>query len=67
MNVDILNRCHTCVLVPEGNTFERILSICQDRDEEIVNIRSELEKKDVKWYELRDKLIYRKDKNCVIN
>lgn len=60
--MDALNRCHS-VLVLESNTFERTLSICQDRYEEIFNIRSKLEKKDVKWYELRDGLVYRKNKN----
>lgn len=47
----------------EGNTFERTLSIRQDRDEEIVKIRDELEKGDVRWYELHDGLVYRKDKH----
>lgn len=61
-HVDALSRCHS-VLVLEGSTFERTLSICQDRDEEIVNIRDELEKGDIKYYELRDDLVYRKYKN----
>lgn len=50
-------------IVLEGNTFERTLSVCQDRDEEICKIRDELEKGEVKYYELRDGLVYRKDKN----
>lgn len=59
-HVDALSRCHR---VFESSTFERILSICQDRDEEILKIRDKLEKGDVKYYELRDSLIYRKNKN----
>jgi len=39
------------------------LSICQDQDEEILKIRNKLEKNDVKYYELRDGLVYRKHKN----
>jgi len=39
------------------------LSVCQDRDEEILNIRNELGNGEVKYYELRDGLVYRKDKN----
>lgn len=61
-HVDALSRCHS-VLVLEGSTFERTLSICQDRDEEILKIRDKLEKSDVKYYELRDGLVYRKNKN----
>ncbi|XP_018377468.1 PREDICTED: LOW QUALITY PROTEIN: uncharacterized protein K02A2.6-like [Trachymyrmex cornetzi] len=61
-HVDALSRCHS-ILVLEGSTFERTLSICQDRDKEILKIRDKLEKNDVKHYELRDGLVYRKDKN----
>lgn len=61
-HVDALSRCHS-VLVLEGSTLERTLSICQDHDEEILKIRSGFEKGDVKFYELRDGLVYRKDKN----
>jgi len=61
-HVDALSRCHS-VLVLEGSTFERTLSICQDRDPEILKIREELEKGEVRYYELRDGLVYRKDNN----
>lgn len=37
-HVDTLSRCHG-VLVLEDNTFERTLSICQDRDKEIIDSR----------------------------
>jgi len=62
VHVDALSRCHS-VLILEGSTFERTLSICQDRDDEILKIREKLEKGDVKHYELRDGLVYRKDKS----
>ncbi|XP_011687110.1 PREDICTED: uncharacterized protein LOC105449550 [Wasmannia auropunctata] len=61
-HVDALSRCHS-VLVLEGSTFERTLSVCQDRDKEISEIRDKLEKGDIKYYELRKGLVYRKDKN----
>lgn len=61
-HVDALSRCHG-VLVLEGSTFERTLAICQDPDEEIVKIRDELERGEMKHYELRDGLVYRKYKN----
>lgn len=61
-HVDALSRCHS-ILVLEGSTFERTLSVCQDRDDEILKIREKLEKGDLKCYELRDGLVYRKDKN----
>jgi len=48
--------------VLEGSTFEKTLSVCQDRDDEILKIRNSLEKGDVKYYELRNGLVYRKDK-----
>lgn len=60
-HVDALSR-HS-VLVLEGSTLERTLSVCQDCDENILKIRNELEKDDVKHYELRDGFVYRKDKN----
>lgn len=43
--------------------LEKTLSVCQDRDDEILKIRDKLEKGDVKYYELRNGLVYRKDKN----
>lgn len=61
-HVDALSRCHS-VLVLEGSTFERTLSICQDRDTEILKLRKKLEETELKQYELRDGLVYRKDKN----
>jgi len=46
-HVDALSRVHN-VLVIEENSFERNLSIVQDRDEAISKIRIELEKNDSK-------------------
>lgn len=61
-HVDTLSRYHS-ILILEGSTFERTLSICQDRDEEILKICDMLGKGDVKHYEMRDGLVYRKDQN----
>lgn len=60
-HVDALSRCHS-ILTLEANSFERTLSIQQDRDVDIVNIRNKLEKSEDKFFELRDGLVYRKDK-----
>ena len=59
MHVDALSRCSS-ILVLEGNTFERVLSIKQDQDREICKIRDKLEKSEDKTYKLRDGLVYRK-------
>lgn len=56
-HVDALSRCNS-VLILEGNTFERTLSIKQDQDPEICEIRDKLEKGEDKMYELRDGLVY---------
>lgn len=61
-HVDALSRCHS-VLVLEGSMLEKTLSVCHDRDDKILKIRDKLEKGDVKYYELRNGLVYRKDKN----
>ncbi|XP_043263615.1 uncharacterized protein LOC122403885 [Colletes gigas] len=60
-HVDALSRCHS-VLVIEGNTFEQTLSVCQNKDPEIGKIRDQLEKGELKQFELRDGLVYRKDR-----
>jgi len=61
LHVDALSRCCT-VLVLEGNTFERILSIKQDQDPIIQQLREQLEITEDKFFELRDGLVYRKAK-----
>lgn len=60
-HVDALSRCHS-VLTLEANSFERTLSIQQDRDVNIVNIRTKLENSEDKFFELRNGLVYHKDK-----
>ena len=61
-HVDALSRCHA-ILVDEANTFEQTLSLCQNRDEDILKIRAELEKRDLPYYELYNGLVYRKDRS----
>lgn len=61
-HVDALSRCYS-ILVLGGSTLEKTLSVCQDRDKDILKIRDELEKRDMKHYKLRSGLVYRKDKN----
>jgi len=61
-HVDALSRCNS-VLILESNTFEQTLSIRQDKDKEICEIRNKLENGEDKFYELRDGLVYRKFKN----
>lgn len=61
-HVDALSRCYA-ILVLEGNTFERILSIKQDQDLTIQRIREQLEITESKFFELRDGLVYRKAKD----
>lgn len=61
-HVDALSRCHS-ILILEANTFERVLTIRQNQDPEIVSIREKLERAEDKFYELRDGLVYRKCKN----
>lgn len=59
-HVDALSHCHS-ILVLEANSFERTLSIQQDRDKDIVKIRNELETSENKLFELRNGLVYRKN------
>lgn len=61
-HVDALSRCHA-ILILEGNTFERILSVKQDKDEVMQQLRTQLENAESKYFELRDGLVYRKNKN----
>lgn len=64
-HVDALSRCQS-VLTIESNSFDRILSIQQDRDPDICRIRDDLEKNESKLFELRDGLVYRKDKDKLL-
>lgn len=64
-HVDALSRCHS-ILILEANTFEQILIIKQNQDENILKLRNELELKEHKFYELRDGLVYKKAKNKLL-
>jgi len=64
-HADALSRCHNILLIEE-NTFERNLSIVQDRDKEINKIRDQLENTEDKHYELRNGLVYRKHKGKLL-
>lgn len=61
MHADALSR--KSILIIEGNSFERVLSIKQDQDKEISEIRDRLAKTESKHFEMRDGLVYRKNKN----
>ena len=61
-HVDALSRCHG-VLILESTGFERILSVKQDKDKEIIEIRDRLENEEDRYFELRDGLVYRKTKD----
>lgn len=64
IHADSLSR--NSILILEDNSFERNLSIMQDRDKDICKIREGLEKAESKLFELRNGLVYRKnDKNKV--
>lgn len=65
-HADALSRCHNNILVLQENTFETNLSIKQGQDSEISEIRKQLEVNDSKMFELRNGLVYRKDKNCLL-
>lgn len=60
-HVDALSRCN--VLVLEANTFDQTLMIAQNRDKIITDLRSKLEKEEDKLYELRDGLVYRRNRD----
>lgn len=60
-HVDALSRCHN-ILILEENSFEQLLSIKQYSDPSIVEMRKRLEKEESSFFELRNGLVYRKDK-----
>lgn len=63
-HVDAFSRCHA-ILILESNTFEQVLAIRQNTDENIVKIRDKLQNGDDKLYELRNGLVYRKENKHV--
>lgn len=58
-HVDGLSRCDF-VAVVNDNSFESNLLIAQNLDKEIVKIKSELEKTESKYYEMRNGVVYKK-------
>jgi len=64
-HVDALSRCHN-ILILEANTFEQILAIKQGIDENIVKIRNNLQVRSDKKFELRESLVYRKEKDKLL-
>ncbi|CAH1713532.1 unnamed protein product [Aphis gossypii] len=63
-HVDAFSRCHA-ILILESNTFEQVLAIRQNTDDDIIKIRDELLMKDSKLFELRNGLVYRKENKNV--
>lgn len=59
-HVDGLSRANG-ILVVEGNSFEANLALCQSRDPTIAALCKELEKRENKFFELRNGLVYRKN------
>jgi len=48
-HVDAFSRCHA-ILILESNTFEQVLAIRQNTDDDIIKIRDELLMKDSKLF-----------------
>ena len=65
-HVDALSRAFD-VLVIEDNPFEWNLSVCQNQDPKIVEIRKLLEVKEDKLYEMRNGVVYRKKGNELLS
>jgi len=63
-HVDAFSRCHA-ILVLESNSFEQVLALRQNTDDDIIKIRDELLTKDSKLFELRNGLVYRKENKNV--
>ena len=61
-HVDALSRCHNIMII-ESNTFEENLIICQNKDGKLSSLKKELEKKQNKFYEMRNGVIYKKSNN----
>jgi len=58
-HVDALSRVYD-VLVIEDNSFEANLRLCQTLDPTIRGIREKLEKSEDRYYEMRERLVYKK-------
>lgn len=64
-HVDALSRV-TSIMVIEDNPLEFNLSVCQNEDPIIKDLRINLEKSEDKYYEMRNGLVYRKNKNDLL-
>lgn len=64
-HVDCLSRVNS-ILILEDNTFDQVLAIKQDADVEIGKIRDLLEKSEHKLFEMRNGLVYRKEKDKLL-
>lgn len=64
-HVDALSRV-TSIMVIDDNPLEFNLSVCQNEDLVIKELRANLEKTEDKYYEMRNGLVYRKDKNNLL-
>lgn len=63
-HVDALSRLPAiCAIGSSSNNFERALLASQLLDPEIETIRTQLEEREDKHFELRDGLVYRKSKD----
>lgn len=58
-HIDALSRAHSVMILTE-NTFEKNLTLLENKDPEISKFREKLESTESPFYELRDELIYRK-------
>jgi len=63
-HVDALSR-NTHILSIDSNSFEENLVICQSRDEKIKSIAEKLQETELKDYEMRNGIIYRKKDRMV--
>jgi len=59
LHVDALSRANG-ILVIEDNTFEFNLSVCQMQDDNIMKLKSRIEREQDGLFEMRDGLVYRK-------
>lgn len=61
-HVDALSRCLN-ILILEENTLEQTLALRQNDDPQILKKKEILERRELPFYELRNGLVYRKEKN----
>lgn len=64
-HVDALSRIHN-IFVLEGNTLEQTLAVKQTLDPDIIKVRDKLENREHPLFELRNGLVYRKQKDKIL-